>query len=158
MPKFALPSETFGASSTPAPVSWEPLPVGEYAYQVESATSETNEKSGLLKLRVILYCKTDYQYTQVSGRVVNSLNRQVWHFFDLQPKSMWAIEAFMDAAGIPYRKELNPQTGKPVTYFDSDEMPGHWVYGYTEVHEWNGKRNNRIAKWSPYIGDEAPPF
>lgn len=145
MPRVSLPSEENSESS------WEPIPVGEYAYQVESANFETNQKSGLSKLRVVLICQTDHPYHRSDGEPANTKHRQVWHYFDLQPKSMWAIEAFMDAANVPYTKVLDRDTGKPRTEFDSDEMPGCWVYGYTEQQEWNGRINNRVTKWTKYL-------
>ena len=150
---------TFGSAKNAqdTDMDFEPLPAGNYEFEIENVTLQEFKGSEKIKPCIQLHI-------QLRTDLKNGSSRKVWDDIKLDPThnlSMNRLNKLVQSTGIPLRDEADEREISAV-------LIGQLCNAEVEIHEWNGKKSNRIKRYivpkkeekleTVVISDEDLPF
>lgn len=127
--------------------NFEPYDAGTYDLRVIDATQSTS-KTGNPQLTV----KSEFVGGKYDGKPLLS-------WYSLGEKSMWKLQALIEATDCPHVVVGQDAQGNPLIEFEESDLIGRVYTADVTVEEYNGKKNNRVNKerLSALAEDEPEP-
>lgn len=137
-------------------MDFTPLPEGNYEFEIENVTLQAFKGSDKIK-------PCNQLHIQLRTDLKDGSSRKVWDDIKLDAThnfSMNRLNKLVQSTGV----KMNDDDGEKEI---ANKLIGQLCIAELEIHEWNGKKSNRVTKYivpekaekaAPVISDEDLPF